>query len=186
MADENTTEEVESEDGGAGEAPAKSGGGKLKILILIAVAMIGEAGLFFFLGIGSGGASQAVAEDGQPVEEEAAPEEEEDEQVVEVEIHTFNVTNNTAAADTIVHVSFHLHALVPVDQKELFDQAANTDYKVRVREAIETIVRSATMEDLKDSSLSTLKRLVREEINKVLRQSYVLEVVLSEYKTIDQ
>jgi hypothetical protein len=42
------------------------------------------------------------------------------------------------------------------------------------------------MEDLTDSSLSTLKRLVREEINRVLRQSYVVSIVFNDYKTIQQ
>jgi hypothetical protein len=42
------------------------------------------------------------------------------------------------------------------------------------------------MEDLSDSSLSTLKRLAREEINRVLRQSYVVSIVFNDYKTIQQ
>ena len=96
------------------------------------------------------------------------------------------MTNSIAAADTIVHIAFKLHALVATDQKDEFDAAANDKHKARVREAVEKIARSATLEDLEDSSLSTIRRLLREEINKVLRQSYVVDVVMSDYKTMKQ
>tara|TARA_R110002072_G_scaffold13481_3_gene56987 strand:- start:59174 stop:59728 length:555 start_codon:yes stop_codon:yes gene_type:complete len=177
----------ETEDGVDGEAVAgkKSGSGKMKILILVMVAMLGEAGLFLFLGVGADGAADAASAETKPAEKELTPKDDEEE-LVEVEVHSFSVTNTTAAADTVIHISFKVHALLASDQENEFKSAVTSSHKVRVRESIETIFRSATMEDLSDSSLSTLKRLVREEINRVLRQSYVVSIVFNDYKTIQQ
>ena len=166
-------------------AEKKSGNGKMKILILIVVAMLGEAGLFFFLGVGSSGASDAAATETMSGEDGPKPDDEEEE-LVEVEVHDFSVTNTIAATDTVVHISFKVHALLAIDQETGFKEKITASHKVRVRESIETIFRSATMEDLTDSSLSTLKRLVREEITRVLRQSYVVSIVFNDYKTIQQ
>lgn len=163
----------------------KSGSGKIKLLVLVAVAMMGEAGLFLFLGVGSTGAADVASAEETQAKQKPAPSEDESE-LVEVEVHSFNVTNTTAAADTVIHISFKVHALMAKDQEEDFKIAVQSSHKVRVREAVETIFRSATMEDLKDTSLSTLRRLVREEINRVLRQSYVVSVVFNDYKTIQQ
>ena len=182
MADEKPAENTESPEAAPAEGKKKSG--MTKIVILIAVAMIGEAGLFYFLGIGSGN-NEAAATEENAAEEEKTEDEPADE-LVEVEVHSFNVTNSIAATDTIVHIAFKLHALVAADQKAEFDASANDKNKARVREAVEKIARSATLEDLEDYSLSTVRRLLREEINKVLRQSYVVDVVLSDYKTMKQ
>ena len=171
-------EEITSETDTEGEATGakKSGGGMVKILVLVAVAMLGEAGLFLFLGVGTSGAADAASAEVMPAEKAPKPADKGDE-LVEVEIHSF---------DTVIHISFKVHALLAKDQETKFKSAVSSSHKVRVRESIETIFRSATMEDLSDSSLSTLKRLVREEINRVLRQSYVVSIVFNDYKTIQQ
>ncbi len=183
MAEENAAQtEAEAPEG---EKPNK--GGMLKILIVVAIAMIGEAGLFFFLGIGSNsGGSELAAAESEAAQEDEENQDDEHESLTEVEIHTFNVTNNTAAADAIVHISFKLYALVAADQKSEFDKAANEKNKARVREAVERIARGATIEDLNDPAAGTLKRLLREEINKVLRQSFIVEVSLIDFKTMQQ
>lgn len=186
MADENTTENVETPADGADKPNPKSGGGKLKVLILVAVAMIGEAGLFYFLGIGGGGQTGEAAAAEEELKPEMTEEDKAADELTEVEVHSFNVTNSTAASDSIVHVSFKLHALVTTDQKDAFDEAANTNNKARVRQAVEQTARSATLEDLSDPKHSTLKRLLREEINKVLRQSFVVEVIISDFKKMEQ
>lgn len=182
MAEENAPEAEETTAPEEAEAPKKKSG-LVKIVILLVIAMVGEAGLFLFLGIGSGEPAEAAA-----AEEAPEPEEEDDgnNDLVEVEIHSFNVTNTRAAPDTIVHIAFKLHGLVATDQKDAFDEAANTQNKARVREAVERVMRSATLEYLEDPSHSTLKRLLREEVNKVLRQSYIVEVAISDFKTMRQ
>lgn len=185
MAEENAPEAEETTASDEAEAPPKKKSGLVKIVILLAVAMVGEAGLFLFLGIGSGDPAEAAA-----AEEDVPAEADEDadgkDELVEVEVHAFNVTNTKAAPDTIVHIAFKLHALVAMDQQDAFDEAANTQNKARVREAVERIMRSATLDYLEDPSLSTLKRLLREEVNKVLRQSYIVEVAIIDFKTMRQ
>ncbi len=184
MAEENAAQtEVTA---GAPTAGSAKKGGMLKVLILVAVAMIGEAAMFF-LGIGSdSGNSELAAAEEQARQEDGGKQDDEQDSLTEVEIHSFNVTNNTAAADAIIHISFKLYALVAADQKSEFDKAANDENKARVREAVERITRGATVEDLNDPAAGTLKRLLREEINKVLKQSYIVEVVLSDFKTMQQ
>ena len=59
----------------------------------------------------------------------------------------------------------------------------NTD---RVRQAVVKVARSSNREDLEDPNLSTMKRLIREEINKVLRKSFIIEVVISDFRTMEQ
>lgn len=182
MAEENAPGVAEHSGPELTAAPSKKSG-LMKIVILVVVAMVGEAGLFLFLGIGSGAPAEAAVEDETPESDEEADAKDE---LVEVEIHGFNVTNTKAAPDTIVHIAFKLHALVAADQMDAFDEAANTQNKARVREAVERIMRSATLEYLDESSLGTIKRLLREEVNKVLRQSYIVEVAIIDFKTMRQ
>lgn len=174
-------------------AAARGKSGKLKIIALLVVAMIGEAGVFIFMGAGSATPAAALAVDGAAKPEAAADggrkvsaEPPRADGLVEVEVHNFTVTNNIAAADTIVHVAFKMYALVPSDQKSAFEDAAMVKNKARVREAVEKIARSATLDDLNDPNLGTLKRLLKEEVNKVLKQSYIVEVVISDFRTMEQ
>ncbi|MBI1315038.1 hypothetical protein GC176_27420 [bacterium] len=185
MAEENAAQQEVNTSAAPAGTPRK--GGMLKVMINVALAMVGEAALFFFLGIGSNASGPELsAAESQAGKEDEERRDDEQDALAEVEIHTFNVTNNTAAADSIIHISFKLYALVAADQKSAFDRAANEENKARVREAVERIARGATVEDLNDPAAGTLKRLLREEINKVLKQSYIVEVVLSDFKTMQQ
>ncbi|HID21458.1 MAG TPA: flagellar basal body-associated FliL family protein [Planctomycetaceae bacterium] len=169
------------------EQTPKSTGSRNLILVggLIAFVMIAEAAVFYFLGIGSSRAGPD--EKGSAAGQAAVSEEEEvQEEFAEVEIDTFSVTNTRAAADVVVHISFKLTAVVAKGQEIEFDQAANKTHKARVRQAVVEVARRATLEDLNDPSLSTFRRLIREKINKVLRRSYVVEAVISDFKTIEQ
>lgn len=184
----------QNSDSSSPAAVARGKSGKLKIIALLVVAMIGEAGVFIFMGAGSASPAAASAVDGAAKPEAAAAgsgekvpaETAKADGLAEVEVHNFTVTNNIAAADTIVHVAFKMYALVPSDQKSAFEDAAMVKNKARVREAVEKIARSATLDDLNDPNLGTLKRLLKEEVNKVLKQSYIVEVVISDFRTMEQ
>jgi len=95
----------------------------------------------------------------------------------------FNCTNNQQ--ESIVHLRFKVVAVVKSGQQVAF-RDSNTLHKTRVRQSIEKIARSASREDLDDPNLSTLKRLVREEVNKVLGKSFVLEAVIHDLSMIEQ
>ena len=99
---------------------------------------------------------------------------------------SFNCTNSVADPGSIVHVTFKLIAIVSKDQRQNFVEAANTNHKHRVRQEIVKVARSSSLEDLKDPNLGTMKRLIREEINKVLGTSYVNKVVISEFRIMLQ
>lgn len=91
----------------------------------------------------------------------------------EVDIGTFNCTNSRASTGNI-HVTFELVAIVSASQRDNFERAANGingAHKHRVRQAVIKVARSSNLEDLNDPNLSTMKRLIREEINKVLQKS---------------
>lgn len=95
----------------------------------------------------------------------------------------FNCTNNQQ--ESIVHLRFKVAAVVKSGQEVKFREM-NTEHKTRVRQAIESITRRASREDLDDPNLSTLKRLIREEVNKVLGKSFVIEAVIHDFSMIEQ
>lgn len=174
-----------------GQAPADAKpakGGKLKFIAIIMAAMIVEAAVFFVVGFGTGGHEAEAAHGDGHVEEKKheEPPPPPPTNFSESELDGYSITNRLAAADTTLQVSFKLYGIVATDQKQAFETAAREDNKARVREAVERLIRTSTLDDLNDPSLSSLKRQIREEINRILRQSYVSEIILSEYKTIER
>ena len=184
-------------------APAAGGGkgGMMKMIIIIVVVMSLEAvGLFFMLCKGSSPAATSEHADeeshdahgasgahggghgGHGGHDAAAG----DSESTEVTLETFMTTNNKASPGSIIHMTFRLVCIVATAQRTAFEHAANEEHRHRVRETVLKVARSASMEDLSDPDLSSIKRLFREEINKVLRKSYVTEVVISDFKTIEQ
>ena len=90
----------------------------------------------------------------------------------------FTVTNATADLGTMVHVNFELVAGVSGQNETTFRQAVEVDYRNRLRQAINEIVRSASLEDLQDPDLNQLKRRIKEDLNKTLQSSYVVDVIV--------
>ncbi len=165
------------------DGPAASRGGVLKIaVIIVAITLVEAVAFYLFLGPGAatplpedGDATSAVELASQPGDDS-----------VECAIDSFNCTNNRADPGSVIHVSFKAVALVSPKNLESFDLAANKDNKARVRQAIVKVVRSSGLEELNDPNLSTIKRLIREEVNKILRKSYVIEIVILEFTTMEQ
>jgi hypothetical protein len=98
-------------------------------------------------------------------------------------IGEFKCTNNQE--ESIVHLRFKVDAVVKNSARVSF-RDANNARKSRVREVIERILRSATREDLNDPNLSTLKRLIKVEVNKVLESTVVTEAVIHDFSMIEQ
>lgn len=183
-------------------APAAGGSGKMKLIAIIAVVMLVEGAAMFLL-IPRGHAAPGSAE-GDGHEHAAAGHDDHgghgghggghgghddgasDSETAEVPIESFMCTNNRASPGSIIHMSFKLSAVVATPQRDAFEKGANADNKARVRQAIIKVARSSNMEEMSDPDLSTMRRLFREEINKVLKKSYVIEVVVSDFKTIEQ
>jgi flagellar basal body-associated protein FliL len=164
-------------------------GKPLVLGVLLLVVMAAEAGVFLLLlpapahtesaeeehgdGHGGGGHGGHGASD-------------EGHDTVEVIVDTFSTTNSKAAPGATVHLTFKLTAVVPSGQDVAFEHAANQAHKAQVRDSVIRVARSARLEDLSDPALTTLKRQLREEINKVLKKSYVSEVAISEFKVMEQ
>lgn len=164
-------------DDAATAAPSKLLGKQALIAVLLLVVSAGLAGAFLWLLPGS---SEAHGHD-----EAAAGEHGPSGDAVEVLIDTFSTTNSRAAPGSVIHVTFKLTAIVPAGQDVAFEHAANQHHNARVRDVVQMVARSASLEDLNDPNLTTIKRQLREEINKVLRKSYVTDVVISEFKMIE-
>lgn len=95
----------------------------------------------------------------------------------------YTCTNNVE--ESMMHLRFKVAAVVKSNQQVPFRDAV-TAHKTRIRQTVETIFRRAERTDLNDASLSTLKRLIREEVNKVLGKSYVIEAVIYDFSMIEQ
>jgi len=104
----------------------------------------------------------------------------------EVLVDSFNCTNNRVAPGSVIHLSFKVIGIVQAKQKLSFEEAANHTHKTRVRQSIERIARSSSLEDLNDPNLSTLKRMIREETNKILGKSFVTEIVVNDFRMLEQ
>ena len=144
---------------------------------LMVAVMIIEFGVLYFLLPGPTPDPAAAVD--AAAQEEAAD-------AVEVAVDAFSTTNGRAAPGSVIHISFKLVALVAAGEGAAFDLAANTNHKARVRQAVYQVARSASLEDLNDPNLTTIRRQLREQINKVLRKSFVTEVVISDFKTMEQ
>jgi len=146
---------------------------------LLVLVMVGEfAMLFFVFGESSG--------DVDPNDPEILKAEElEDTDVVEVDIASFNCSNTLSAQGQIIHITFDLCVEVPRNLSENFN-FAKKDHKNRIKQAVSTIIRNAGTEELNDPHSSTIKRQIREEINKILNQSYVTSVLITGFRAVEQ
>lgn len=163
----------------------KLGGKTILIVALIPVAMLLSAGLtYLMVAPAAGAAAKTEGDDAAGKEEEAV--DVPSDATVEVLIDNFNCTNNRAAAGSTIHVSFKVVCIVQDRQNLAFEELANKTHKTRTRQSIERIIRSAALEDLHDPNLSTIRRQIREEVNKVVGKNFVADVAVSDIRLIEQ
>lgn len=158
--------------------------GKFRMALLLLLVILSEAVVLY---LWLPGPSADVESDPAQAEGSALPGRDAPGDTVEVPIGTtpFVCTNSKASLGSVIHVTFRLYAIVSRDKAAEFT-AGYEMYKARMQQAIITVARSSNREDLDDPNLSTMRRLMKEKINKVLQKSDVLEVVISEYKTMEQ
>ncbi|MCA8983115.1 MAG: flagellar basal body-associated FliL family protein [Planctomycetaceae bacterium] len=96
----------------------------------------------------------------------------------------FNSTNSLSQQGEI-HVSFNLHMEVPTHLAEKFNEARK-NHKNKIRQSVITIIRNAGIEELNDPYLSVIKRQIREETNKILNQSLVTGVIITDFRKMEQ
>lgn len=156
---------------------------------VVVIAMALEAAIIFMMmppkaaevAAGEQAATSEDAPDAEAPEEPAVSDD-----FAEVLVDSFNCTNNRVAPGSVIHLSFKVIGIVRAKQKLSFEEGANHTHKTRVRQSIERIARSSSLEDLNDPNLSTLKRLIREETNKILGKSFVTEIVINDFRMLEQ
>lgn len=168
---------------------AKKWGKPLKIGLILLLVMAVEVGATYMLmpdGSGAAGKPGSHDEGGHdaPVLAEtdlhASTEE-----TTEVDLGEFTCTNGVAAPGMVIHVDFKLVGIVARTLQTQLEETQK-EHEARLRQAVIKVSRSSSLNDLNDPGLGTLKRKIREEINKVLHKSYIIEVVISDFKTIEQ
>ena len=104
----------------------------------------------------------------------------------EVDIADFSSTVSTNGGGTIFFVTFKLSATVAESVREEFVTLVTQSHKARVNEAVVKVIRKSSMEDLNDPELDTFRRNLRSEINNILPQRYLDEVIIGEFRTMEQ
>lgn len=105
--------------------------------------------------------------------------------VAEVSLGDFSFSNGTAAPGAIIHVDFKLSAVASAKQASSLEAQVKL-HTARIRQAVNKIVRSSNLEELNDPTLATIKRLIREDINRLLKKTFVNEVVITDVRIMEQ
>jgi len=171
----------------ATEAVAKPKSGKKKLIVIAVIVLIVLAQLavvYFFLLAPSAKTEEKKTEAVEqliPTAGESALGD-----MVEVNIGTdFNCTNGKAHEGAVIHINFKVVALVNTNEEVNFKEAVKAA-DARIKEAVMIVARQADTEALNDPNLGSIKRLIREQINKILKKSYIREIVISEYSLIER
>lgn len=157
-------------------------GGKLKLTALLLVVMGVQVTVGYMLLPAPAASSREVdapGGDGDPVVDKVND-------TVEVDLGDFNPTNLRGSGGVVMHVSFSLTGIVSRGNAEAFKTAVRDTHGARIRAAVIRVIRSSNLEDLKDPDFNVIRRKIREAINKVLQQSYVVEVVLDSIRLMPQ
>jgi len=86
-------------------------------------------------------------------------------------------------ADTNINLSL----VVTVADENLSDfTTANGKRPATVRQAVLEVLRSASQDELQEHKLPTMKRRIKQQINKVLEKDWVVDVVIPEFRTHKQ
>jgi flagellar basal body-associated protein FliL len=144
--------------------------------IVVAAAMLFEGlGLYFIL---PRGGSTVQAHDGG---KSAAA----DNDYIEAELAASKL-NNTSDPGVPVQVEFKVYASVNKDSEEKF-KAVLEKKKFRIKEAVSTVLRKASYESLKEPSLTTVKRQIKEAVADVVGRDkdYVEAIIIPEFKTME-
>lgn len=146
------------------------------LVVGLTVVMMGVG--YMFMPESSAESAPAEAEANEATEQLA-------DDTVEVEIGKFNCTNSKAGIDVSVHVNFTLYAEVQASNEQPFRDAKDK-YEARIRDIVNRVARSASRDDLNDPALDTIKREFREEINRIVRKLYIIQVHIPDWQTMER
>lgn len=92
----------------------------------------------------------------------------------------------TASGGTIMFVTFKLYAVVAKSSSQEFSGLVTETFKARVQQSVVKVIRMSSMDELNDPQLDVLKRNLKTEVNNVLPQRFVNEVIINEFRTMEQ
>jgi flagellar basal body-associated protein FliL len=104
---------------------------------------------------------------------------------VEVSVGEFVCSNGSASPGSILHVTCRVFAITAGNQSSTLESQLNA-HQARVRQAVAKILRSSNLEELHDPNMGTVKRLIREELNRLMKKSLVMEIVITDIRVIEQ
>lgn len=181
-------EKTKPEEGAAADAAApKKKSKKLLIGGIVLLVVIVQAVVTYLL-LPRHSSSEAADKHDEKGHHEAADEHDDESgtgDMAEVPLGDFGFSNGTAAPGSIMHVDFKMSAITAGKQAASLEQQVKA-HQARIRQAVNRIVRSSNLEELNDPNLATIKRLTREEINRLLRKSYVIEIVITDFRLMEQ
>jgi flagellar FliL protein len=108
-----------------------------------------------------------------------------DENLVEVELGTFNITRFNPATNTTLAIDFELFGTVLADEKANFEHHFESS-NARIKEQITLTMHSAESADLTDAGLGLIKRQILEKTNRALGQPLLKEVLFSKFNFVER
>jgi flagellar FliL protein len=128
----------------------------------------------------AGEAAASGAHDGDSLGEEHS-----DEEIVEVELGTFNITHFNPASNSTLSIDFELFCAVLASDATEFQHLFEKN-KVRVREQVIMTLHAAESKDLSDAGLGLIKRQILEKTNRALGHPMVREVLFSKFNFVER
>jgi hypothetical protein len=148
---------------------------KYKTYLILAGAMLLE-GVLLFLFLPSRAPTPASAsEEGVDVAAQKV-------EVAEIQVGEFKVNNQTDPG-TPVRVEFSVYVTVEAEKKTEFEEAFKAKLQ-RIREAVLVVARRASLEELQEHDLKTIKRKIKDAMVQVLgaEKAYMDGVVIPDFK----
>jgi hypothetical protein len=165
------------------QKPARNAG-TWKILVIIGV-IVGVQALLTVVLLphltgGPADAADRIDAEGEKIDEADA-----NAKKPELEVGKFAVTNNVAAPDAALQLSFKVHVECAQDVADELTTRIEA-YQFRVRHVIEVIARQATYKDLADPSLDLIQRHISKKLNELLGKDYVARAIVTDFRTYEQ
>lgn len=108
-----------------------------------------------------------------------------EEEWIEKELHSVNLTKYITDHDTTLRLNANTYATVNKDNEEDFDELFGNKQH-RIKEQIGNILRSAEESDFADPKLGLIKRKILETVNRTLGQPLLHEIIIPDFSYMEQ
>jgi flagellar FliL protein len=108
-----------------------------------------------------------------------------DDDTVEVELGSYNITHFNPASNSTLSIDFELYGSVLAADATEFEHLFEKS-KIRVREQVIMTLHAAESKDLSDAGLGLIKRQILEKTNRALGHPMVREVLFSKFNFVER